>query len=78
MEQWANFCTLLSSVLLSSSADRWSWSLDGTGLYLVGFARSKIDKHLLIDALIGMRWWWLTPIKVNVFVWRLLLKKIPT
>lgn len=44
----------------------------------IGSNRSKIDKILLFDSPSVTRWCRLTLIKVNVFVRRLLLNKIPT
>ena len=37
--QWLEFSQLLSSVVLSSASDRWSWSLNGDGVFIVKSAR---------------------------------------
>lgn len=68
----------MSSILLSSSADRWSWSLDGFDSFSVSSARSEIDENLLIVSDTMIRWCHLTPIKVNVLVGRLFLNKLPS
>lgn len=47
-------------------------------IFFVGFARSEIDKNLLIVPDTVTRWCRLTPIKVNVFIWRLFWNKLPS
>nr|GEU30320.1 RNA-directed DNA polymerase, eukaryota, reverse transcriptase zinc-binding domain protein [Tanacetum cinerariifolium] len=69
---------LLSSVVLPSSSDRWSWTLNGHGDFLVKSAREEIDKHLLVTSSSSTRWSKLLPIKLNLFVWRMFLDKLPT
>ncbi|GJR89914.1 RNA-directed DNA polymerase, eukaryota, reverse transcriptase zinc-binding domain protein [Tanacetum coccineum] len=76
--QWQKFTQLLSSVVLSSTNDRWSWTLNGNGIFLVKSAREVIDKHLLIISSTSTRWSKLIPIKLNIFTWRLFLDKLPT
>ncbi|GKD46853.1 RNA-directed DNA polymerase, eukaryota, reverse transcriptase zinc-binding domain protein [Tanacetum coccineum] len=65
-------------MVLSSSNDRWRWSLNGNGSFLVGSVRKEIDKHLLVMSSAPTRWSKLMPIEVNVFIWRMLLDKLPT
>nr|GEW18094.1 reverse transcriptase domain-containing protein [Tanacetum cinerariifolium] len=69
---------LLSSVVISSFSDRWSWTLNGHGDFSVKSAREEIDKHLLVTSSSSTRWSKLLPIKLNVFVWRMFLDKIST
>ncbi|GJR89309.1 RNA-directed DNA polymerase, eukaryota [Tanacetum coccineum] len=41
---------LLSSVTLSSAKDRWTWNLNGHGVFSVKSAREEIDSHLLVTS----------------------------
>ncbi|GJR60540.1 RNA-directed DNA polymerase, eukaryota, reverse transcriptase zinc-binding domain protein [Tanacetum coccineum] len=41
-------------------------------------AREVIDKHVLITSSTPTRWSKVLPIKLNVFMWRMLLDKLPT
>nr|GEY97655.1 RNA-directed DNA polymerase, eukaryota, reverse transcriptase zinc-binding domain protein [Tanacetum cinerariifolium] len=68
---------LLSSFVLSSFSDRWSWTLNGHGDFSVKSAREEIDKHLLVSSSSSTRWSKLLPIKLNVFAWRMFLGKLP-
>ncbi|GKA16712.1 hypothetical protein Tco_0696549 [Tanacetum coccineum] len=63
--QWQKFTQLLSSVILSSANDRWSWSPNENGVFLVKSAREVIDKHVLIISSTSTRWTKLIPIKLN-------------
>ncbi|GJZ77185.1 RNA-directed DNA polymerase, eukaryota [Tanacetum coccineum] len=74
--QWIEFSQLLSSVVLSSASDRWSWSLNGDGVFSMKSAREIIDNHVLANSTSTTRWSKLLPIKVNVFAWRMFLDKL--
>ncbi|GJT58097.1 RNA-directed DNA polymerase, eukaryota, partial [Tanacetum coccineum] len=64
-------------VVLSDSADAWTWELDKSG-YSVSSARIHIDEHTLNGTFTSTRWLRCIPIKVNVFIWRLRLDKLST
>ncbi|GJR98227.1 RNA-directed DNA polymerase, eukaryota, reverse transcriptase zinc-binding domain protein [Tanacetum coccineum] len=64
-------------VVLSDSADAWTWELDKSG-YSVSSARIHIDEHTLNGTFTSTRWLRCIPIKVNVFIWRLTLDKLST
>ncbi|GJT65052.1 RNA-directed DNA polymerase, eukaryota, reverse transcriptase zinc-binding domain protein [Tanacetum coccineum] len=76
--QWNEMVQVLGTMVLSSSNDRWRWSLNGNGSFLVSSVRKEIDKHLLVMSSAPTRWSKLMPIEVNVFIWRMLLDKLPT
>ncbi|GJV04382.1 RNA-directed DNA polymerase, eukaryota, reverse transcriptase zinc-binding domain protein [Tanacetum coccineum] len=67
-----------ASVALSPASDRFTWSLDGNGIFSVKSAREEIDKYFLINSSSSTRWSKLLPIKLNVFAWRMFLDKLPT
>ncbi|GJT23297.1 RNA-directed DNA polymerase, eukaryota, reverse transcriptase zinc-binding domain protein [Tanacetum coccineum] len=76
--QFCELSSLLASVVLSNVEDRWSWSLSGHGEFSVKSAREVIDKHALITSSTPTRWSKVLSIKLNVFMWRMLLEKLPT
>ncbi|GJZ13640.1 RNA-directed DNA polymerase, eukaryota, reverse transcriptase zinc-binding domain protein [Tanacetum coccineum] len=76
--QFLELSQLLSSVVLSSANDRWTWTLNGHGVFSVKSAREVIDKHVLITSPSPTRWSKVLPIKLNVFLWRMFLDKLPT
>ncbi|PWA79977.1 RNA-directed DNA polymerase, eukaryota, Reverse transcriptase zinc-binding domain protein [Artemisia annua] len=76
--QFQELSLLLSSVVLSSSSDCWSWTLNCHGDFSVKSAREEIDKHLLITSSSSTGWSKLLHIKLNVFAWRMFLDKLTT
>ncbi|GJX93742.1 RNA-directed DNA polymerase, eukaryota [Tanacetum coccineum] len=54
--QFFELSQLLSSVVLSSTCNHWSWSLNGLGEFSVMSARELIDKHVLVTSSSPMRW----------------------
>lgn len=54
------------------------WDLDATGVFSVASARLFIDAKMLMTDTVSTRWNRFIPIKVNVFIWRLALNKIPS
>ncbi|PWA13668.1 reverse transcriptase zinc-binding domain-containing protein [Artemisia annua] len=68
----------ISPIILSSVPDRWVWTLDGSRSFTVGFARTYIDKKLLISGGDPTRWCRVIPQKVNILAWRISLDKLPT
>ncbi|PWA36133.1 peptide chain release factor APG3, chloroplastic [Artemisia annua] len=76
--QLVELVQILSSISLSSANDRWSWTLHGLGEFSVKLAREEIDKHVLVVSPSHSRWSKVLPIKLNVFLWRMLLDRLPT
>ncbi|GKB15615.1 hypothetical protein Tco_0849538, partial [Tanacetum coccineum] len=59
------------SVSLSNMEDRCFWDLNGEGVFQVKDVRSVLDETFLPKENIPTRWVKSIPIKVNVFVWKL-------
>ncbi|GJW20791.1 RNA-directed DNA polymerase, eukaryota [Tanacetum coccineum] len=68
----------LSSVILPNMSDRWSWSLDASGMFSVKSTRNFMDDKILPKVEVPTRWVKVIPIKVNIHAWRVCLDKIPT
>nr|GEX05170.1 RNA-directed DNA polymerase, eukaryota [Tanacetum cinerariifolium] len=76
--QFIELGQILSSISLSSVSDRWSWTLHGLGDFSVKLAREEIDKHVLVVSPSQNRWSKVLLIKLNVFLWRMMLDRLPT
>ena len=76
--QFTDLCLLIEPVVLSPHRDTWTWSLDVHKGFSVASIRSLIDLHFLGANLNATRWNRSIPIKVNVFMWRAMLNKLPT
>ncbi|GJT80550.1 RNA-directed DNA polymerase, eukaryota [Tanacetum coccineum] len=70
--------SILHSVVLSSSKDRWTCDLSGDGEFKVKVIRNFIDDLFLPSSDVKTRWVKFIPIKVNVFSWRARRDRLPT
>ncbi|GJY43978.1 RNA-directed DNA polymerase, eukaryota [Tanacetum coccineum] len=59
-------CSKVDAFVLPNMADRWSWSLEGSGVFSVKSSRNLIDDKFLPKADVPTRWINVLPIKVNV------------
>ncbi|GJT85273.1 RNA-directed DNA polymerase, eukaryota [Tanacetum coccineum] len=69
---------LIRDVVLSDHRDSWIWSHDISKGYTVASVRHLIDSRTLDVGPNATRWNRAIPIKVNVFLWRLSLNKLPS
>ncbi|KAL4568398.1 hypothetical protein LXL04_024009 [Taraxacum kok-saghyz] len=77
-EQLEHLQAQLDMVIFQDSVDAWHWNFGTDGLFSVKSARSHIDLTTLPANNITVRWLKFLPRKVNVFLWRLLLNRLPT
>ncbi|GKD58722.1 hypothetical protein Tco_1296231 [Tanacetum coccineum] len=77
-QQLDQLSVILDSVSLSNMDDRWYWDLNGDGVFLDKDVRSLLDEVFLPKMDAPTRWIKCIPIKVNVFVWKLSLDRLPT
>ncbi|GJR17491.1 RNA-directed DNA polymerase, eukaryota [Tanacetum coccineum] len=77
-EQWLDMLSMLGTVTLSSSIDRWVCDINGEGEFRVKDIRSSLDDILLPSTDVATRWVKFIPIKINVFAWRARLDRLPT
>ncbi|GKB81479.1 RNA-directed DNA polymerase, eukaryota, reverse transcriptase zinc-binding domain protein, partial [Tanacetum coccineum] len=78
MSQFVALQAALGNVSLTNQCDSWKWSIDGSGSFSVASIRSLVDHHTLDMDQEVTRWNSFIPIKVNVFLWRLKLNKLPS
>ena len=60
------------------SSDTWVWDLSSDGGFSVAETRRWIDDRVLPVGTLKTRWCILVPRKVNIFIWRLILDRLPT
>ncbi|GKA20408.1 RNA-directed DNA polymerase, eukaryota [Tanacetum coccineum] len=77
-QQWDVLTSIMNSVVLSSSKDRWTCDLSGDGEFKVKVIRNFIDDLFLPSSDVATRWVKFIPIKVNVFSWRARRDRLPT
>nr|GEV01011.1 RNA-directed DNA polymerase, eukaryota [Tanacetum cinerariifolium] len=78
LQQLTDLATLLDSVILNNSKDRWYCDLSGDGEFRVKELRNFIDDKYLPSHTEATRWVKLVPIKVNIFIWRARRDCLPT
>ncbi|GKB51229.1 cyclin-like protein [Tanacetum coccineum] len=78
MTQFDDLKAVIGSVSLTDQRDTWQWSLDVAGGFSVASARAFVDDTMLEADSVATRWNRTIPIKVNVFLWRLHLNKLPS
>ncbi|GJS19659.1 RNA-directed DNA polymerase, eukaryota, reverse transcriptase zinc-binding domain protein [Tanacetum coccineum] len=76
--QFTSLLSVIGAVSLTDHNDSWLWSLDTSNGFSVASVRSLIDDNSLDVVSKATRWNRSIPIKVNVFLWRLMLNKLPT
>ncbi|KAL4568544.1 hypothetical protein LXL04_024158 [Taraxacum kok-saghyz] len=69
---------LLDEVGCTLSSDTWVWGLSSDDGFSIAETRRWIDDRVLPVGLLKTRWCVLVPRKVNIFIWRLLLDRLPT
>ncbi|GJR05120.1 RNA-directed DNA polymerase, eukaryota [Tanacetum coccineum] len=77
-QQLVDLNSLMESVSLSQSLDRWICDLSGDGEFRVKEVRNFIDNLFLPSYADATRWVKCIPIKINVFVWRARRDFLPT
>nr|GEY36831.1 RNA-directed DNA polymerase, eukaryota [Tanacetum cinerariifolium] len=76
--QWTELMSMLGTISLSSSPDRWVCDLNGDGVFRVKDIRSTLDDLFLPSSGVATRWVKYVPIKVNIFTWRARLDRLLT
>ncbi|GJS57548.1 RNA-directed DNA polymerase, eukaryota [Tanacetum coccineum] len=77
-QEFSDLSSFLNSVVLSTSNDRWYFSISSSGEFSVKDTRLAIDDLVLPSHSEPTRWVKLIPIKINVFMWRARRGCLPT
>nr|GFC74883.1 hypothetical protein [Tanacetum cinerariifolium] len=78
MSQLDGLCSFIANVDLSDHGDSWSWAPDVAKGFSVASIRSYLDLRILDSSPQATRWNRIMPIKVNDFLWKMALNKLPT
>ncbi|GJV69144.1 RNA-directed DNA polymerase, eukaryota, reverse transcriptase zinc-binding domain protein [Tanacetum coccineum] len=76
--QFDSLLAAIGDVDLSDQRDSWKWSLHASVGFSVASVRLLVDEHTLEADNVATRWNKCIPIKVNIFLWRLGLNKLPS
>nr|GEW60156.1 RNA-directed DNA polymerase, eukaryota [Tanacetum cinerariifolium] len=76
--QWSDLISIVDSVFLSSSKDRWVCDLSGDGEFKVKVVLNFLDDMFLPSISVATRWLKCIPIKINIFAWRARRDSLPT
>ncbi|PWA79876.1 hypothetical protein CTI12_AA199580 [Artemisia annua] len=76
--QLQQLVSMLDSVILFSSNDRWICDLNGDGIFRVKDIRNLLDEFFLPKVNVPTRWVNVVLIKINIFAWKLALDRLPT
>ncbi|GJR98826.1 RNA-directed DNA polymerase, eukaryota, reverse transcriptase zinc-binding domain protein [Tanacetum coccineum] len=77
MAQLSELHAKIEHTTLFDQGDSWIWMLDSSG-FSVASVRYLVDYKTLDTAPNATRWIRHIPIKVNIFIWRLMLNKLPS
>nr|GEY42181.1 reverse transcriptase domain, reverse transcriptase zinc-binding domain protein [Tanacetum cinerariifolium] len=67
----------LNSISLSTYIDSVSSSFSSDGIFSISSVRSQIDDCMMLNPLPCTRWPKIIPRKINIFMWRLFLDRLP-
>ncbi|KAF5807368.1 putative reverse transcriptase zinc-binding domain-containing protein [Helianthus annuus] len=78
LSEFMNLLSLLSNYHFDSREDQWAWNINGATEFSVSMVKKELMKEDNNSSGSGFEWNLWAPIKVNLFVWRLLLDRIST
>nr|GEV29828.1 RNA-directed DNA polymerase, eukaryota, reverse transcriptase zinc-binding domain protein [Tanacetum cinerariifolium] len=77
-DQFMKILASVEGIILVEMHDRWVWSKEGSGFFLVVSARRLIDDYCLLNVSTKTRSINVAPIKINVHAWKVKLDCLPT
>ncbi|GJZ46035.1 RNA-directed DNA polymerase, eukaryota, reverse transcriptase zinc-binding domain protein [Tanacetum coccineum] len=78
MTQFLELQAKIENVVLSDQGDTWKWSVGSATCFSFAFVRYLIDSKTLDTTPNATHWFRNIPIKGNIFIWRLMLNKLPS
>ncbi|GJS65283.1 putative RNA-directed DNA polymerase, eukaryota, reverse transcriptase zinc-binding domain protein [Tanacetum coccineum] len=75
---WGAILSSVKRLKQNDQKDTWEWSLNTSIGFTVASVRTLIDANTLVVDSNATRWIRCVPIKVNIFLWRLVVNKLPT
>nr|KAJ0203968.1 hypothetical protein LSAT_V11C500292530 [Lactuca sativa] len=81
LEQVREFHMLINGVnmfQLVAQSDRWVCNLSSDGVFHVNTLRTQIDWRNMMPGEVSLKWTHEVPLKVNCFIWRAKLDRLPT
>ncbi|PWA52848.1 reverse transcriptase domain, Reverse transcriptase zinc-binding domain protein [Artemisia annua] len=76
-EALENLLTEIAHVSVNRSPDSWKWSIAHDDMFSVLDTRIHVDNAILPSLSPSIRWSKILPRKVNIFIWRLILDRLP-
>nr|GFC63941.1 hypothetical protein [Tanacetum cinerariifolium] len=76
--QTNELAALMQPVTLAPISDRWTWTLNSSGDFLVASVRNLIDVKIFPEGEHKSRWIRYVPIKVNTHAWKVMANSLPT
>ncbi|KAJ0858656.1 putative reverse transcriptase zinc-binding domain-containing protein [Helianthus annuus] len=70
--------SMISQVQFAGGKDLWVWEPDKNGDFTVAAVKKWLRKDGIIRSKALMKWETWVPVKVNIFVWRMEIDRIPT
>ncbi|XP_071740820.1 uncharacterized protein [Rutidosis leptorrhynchoides] len=76
--QFYELISLLSQLSISQDRDSWIWTAVSNNTFSVSSTRRLIDNSNIAPISCPINWVKVVPIKINIFIWRLKLFRLPT
>ncbi|GJW19403.1 RNA-directed DNA polymerase, eukaryota, reverse transcriptase zinc-binding domain protein [Tanacetum coccineum] len=76
-DMFTDLTAQIQQIELTSDEDSWQWLLGKNGVFTVGETRKHIDRSILPVLDTRTRWSKFLPRRINVFMWRLALDRLP-
>ncbi|GJT25837.1 RNA-directed DNA polymerase, eukaryota [Tanacetum coccineum] len=76
--QFKAMAAIVNEIVLVPRDDRYTWSLEGNGEFLVSSLRKVLDGNRFQEKSLSTRWVKSVPIKVNIMAWKVKSNALPT
>ncbi|GJZ43155.1 hypothetical protein Tco_0590410 [Tanacetum coccineum] len=77
--QYIQLVMIIEGITLFDSKDRWRWSLEGCGEFIVASVMNLLEANSLLPVVSSKTHWIkVVPIKINIHAWKVKLDILPT